>query len=429
MQPIYKEIFQSVLRCLLLILLITACNPSVEEPTPSTTPTPQQTTIVPTKTTSPSSDNTEELTLWIPPLLAADTPAGSLLNSHITTLEEAFTLVDIQFRIKEDSGPSGILETLSSASLVAPSTLPDIVLLNPTNLNTAALKGLITPLDEFISSPESPEWYEYAVDAAYVDATFFGLPFICQAEAFAYRKEAFEAEPKDWADILGSGETFLLPLGDPRAKFTLVQYSYLGGRFTDENGSPTIDVEILKDLFDFYASAKETGLLPLYSLQLQSAEESQLAFQQGNSNAAVIPLETLLTGSMDDSLLLTPWPTRDKAGVTPTQTLTWAVVQKEGERQELISQVLQWLMEPSFLGELSLTLGWLPTTSAALEEWTETDLSSAVLRLIRTAVPEPSAEEVATYSSLLQNAVQDVINELNTPEDAALSIADQITIP
>jgi ABC-type glycerol-3-phosphate transport system substrate-binding protein len=429
MQPIYKANYPYFLHFLLLILLISACNPSVEDPTPLVTTTPQQTTFLPTVTASPSSENIQDITLWVPPLLAPDTPAGTLLSSHMATFEDAYALVDIKLRVKDESGPSGILETLGSASLVAPSTLPDIVLLNPTSLNAAALKGLITPLDEFISYPETPEWYEYAVDAAIVDAAFFGLPVISQGDAFAYRKEVFEAEPMDWTDLLGTNETFLLPLGDPDTTYTLIQYSSLGGQFTDESGSPTIDVEILKDLFNFYASAKETGLLPLYSLQLQSAEETWAAFQQGNTNAAVIPLENLLTASIGDSVLVTPWPTRDGTGVVPTQTLTWSVLQKDDLQKELISQILQWLLDPSFLGELSQTLGWLPATSSALQQWTDVDLSAVVLRITRTAVPEPSAEEVATFSSLLQEAVQDVLNDLNTPENAAMSIADQIQLP
>jgi multiple sugar transport system substrate-binding protein len=409
--------------------LITSCNPSAESPTIEVTATPTLETALPTESTPLPDNNVEAITIWIPPLLAPDTPAGSLFAEHLTTFEDAYTFFSFDVRVKGESGPSGIIETLSSASHVAPSTLPDIVLLDSAALNAAALKGLITPLEGIIPRPETPAWYEYAISAANVDGTFYGLPFMSEAEAFAYRKEAYEAEPKDWADLLGSAETFLLPLGDQEAKFTLIQYIALGGEFLDESDKPTINVDILTDLFNFYVSANEAGLLPLYSLQLFTAQDTWAALQQGNSAASVIPLEALREEVSLDSFLVTPWPTLNGSSVIPTKSWTWAAVVTDDKRQETISQVLQWLLEPTFLGNISLSLGMLPVTTAALEEWSESDSSAVVSRMLRVAVPEPSAEEIATYGPLLQSAIEDVLTGRSTPEEAAEYISEQVEIP
>ncbi len=409
--------------------MIVGCNPSVEDTTPIVTSTAPVVITLPTEPSEQPHEDLETVTLWIPPLLSPDTPAGSLLMEHLTTFEDAYALVKIDIRIKEENGPSGILETLSSASLVAPSTLPEIVLLDPTNLNTAALKGLIAPLNDIIPAPEIPEWYPFAIDAAFVDNTFYGLPFMSEAEAFAYRKEAFEAEPKDWSDLLGSTETILLPIGDKTSKFTLIQYIAIGGKLADDNGSPTIDTAILTDLFTFYLSANKAGQLPLYALQLHSAEDAWLALTQGNTNAAVIHLEVLQEAVTSGSYLVAPWPTRDGTGVIPTKTLSWAMVAKDDEQQDHVSQILQWLSEPTFLGNLSETLGLIPVTPGALQEWSNPESSAILSRLVRVAAPEPTIEEITTFGTLLWVAIEDVLNERSTPETAAESIADQVKIP
>lgn len=203
----------------------------------------------------------------------------------------------------------------------------------------------------------------------------------------------------------------------------------MGGEFLDESGKPTVDVDILTDLFDFYVSANEAGLLPLYALQLISAEDTWAALQQGNSTASVIPLDVFREEADLDSFLVTPWPTRDGSSVIPTRSLTWAAVVTDDKRQETISQVLQWLTEPTFLGNISFSLGMLPVTTAALEEWSESDSSAAISRMIRVAIPAPSAEEIATYGPLLRSAIEDVLTGRSTPDAAAKSISEQVEIP
>jgi ABC-type glycerol-3-phosphate transport system substrate-binding protein len=414
---------------LFVSLMIAGCSLGTNNPTPTATSTPTVQTVLPSEPSIQPNETRQSITIWIPPLLAPETSAGALLSDHLKTFEDAYALIDIDVRIKEENGPSGILETINSASIVAPSTLPEIVLLDPSNLNSAALKNLIEPLDDIVPIPETPEWYSFAIDASYVDGSYYGMPFISAAEAFAYRKESFEVEPKDWADLLGSAEPILIPLGDQTSKFTLIQYVAAGGGLFDDNGSPTIDPAILADLFMFYLSAKEDGQLPLYALQLQSAQEAWSMLIQGNTNAAVIPIEVLHEALSDDVYLVAPWPTRDGTGVIPTQTLTWAVVVKNNEKFDHISQILQWLSDSTFQGKICETLGMIPAKPAALQAWADTESSAILSRLVRVAVPEPNIEETTTFGPLLWSAVEDVLNDRSTPEIAAESVSDQVTIP
>jgi len=414
---------------LLISMLITNCRPRVENQTPVVSPSPAPATTSLMEPTEQPDQGLPDITIWIPPRFAPDTTVGSLLYEHLTTFENAYGLINLNIRVKEETGPSGILETLSTASLVAPSTLPDIVLFDPDALKTAALKNLISPLEAFTPSPATPEWYSFAIEAAFVDNTFFGLPFLSKAESFAYRKDAFETEPTDWADLLSSAESFLIPMGDPESKFSLIQYSAMGGKVLDDQGRPTIDTELLTDLLYFYLSANSTGLLPLYSLQIQYADETSIALMQGNTNAAVIPVETIQKESITTTFLVTPWPTRDGSGIIPTRTFSWGVVAKDYDHPDHISQILQWLCEPTFLGRISQSSGLIPATSDALLEWTDPNSSAILSRLIRVAVPEPSIEEITTFGPLLRSAIEDVLNGRSTPEEAAENISNQVEIP
>jgi len=296
-------------------------------------------------------------------------------------------------------------------------------------LHTAALKGLISPLDEIVDAPQLPEWYEYAISAAYVDGTFVGVPFSSEAQAFAYRREAYETEPKKWADLLGASETFLIPLADQGSEFTLLLYKEMGGKLVDETGYPTIEPEILTDIFNFYASAHEAGILPLFSLQLQSSDDTWNSLQQGYANSASVPLNSYLNGSLDEAYVVSPWPTRGGLGVIPTRSRAWAVVEKNDTQQDLLSQILQWLQEPKFVAQLAFSMGSLPVTSSSLDQWPETTQASTISRLTRVALSEPSAEELATFGTFIQAAIEDVLNGRNPPETAAKNVYDQVTVP
>jgi ABC-type glycerol-3-phosphate transport system substrate-binding protein len=411
-----------------MCLLLTACNPKVESTLPESTPSQMLPSSLPPTITPQPEASPQTIVVWVPPMLASDSVAGTLLSEHLSAFEAAHSTISIRVRVKEESGTSGLLETLTAADFAAPSTRPDLIAFDPTSLNAAALKSLIMPLDEFIDPPRSPEWYDHAVTAAYVDGTFFGLPFLSEAEAFAYRKEAFPSEPKSWANLLDATDSFLFPAGDEGSTFTLVQYLALGGELEDGTGHPFIDPDLLEEIFDFYISAEEAGLLPLYTLQLQTTSDTWKAFQEGNASSATVPLQAYFSEDSDDSFKVIPWPTRDSSGVVPVRTFSWAVVAKDYD-QEGIGELLDWLIEPGFLGSLAHSLGSLPVTMAALAQWPESETSPVVSRLLRASSPQPTGEVSTTFGPLIQAALQDVLNEKSTPKEAALAVSEQIGFP
>jgi len=394
---------------------------------PTLTPSPTPTPLLPTYTPIPSAESRQEITLWLPHRFAPDTPPGSMLKEHLALFEENHPNVTIHVRIKDDRGDAGILETLVAASTVAPSTLPDIIALDPAALRSAAIKNLIQPLDGLLSPPIAPDWYSYAVLAAYVDDQFYAVPFISEVQAFAYRKDDFEEEPRSWTQLVDSKRTFLFPAGDPDGIFTLIQYQILDGQLEDELDQPTIDINLLSEIFGFYTYAHQNGALPLMALQLENAEESFFTLQQQSFHSAVVPLEGFLNSAQDGLFNLMPWPTRNGSGVIPANTWTWAIVSKDATLQALAVEMIEWLLAPEFLGPWAYSLGSLPATSVAMDEWPDQATAATIRRLIRVAVPAPSADEKITFGPAIQSALIELLNGRKTPDEAAQMILDQIS--
>jgi ABC-type glycerol-3-phosphate transport system substrate-binding protein len=408
---------------------LAACVPVGEDTPVVSAPTETITANQPADSTPLPSSDTQVATIWVPPSLGPDTAAGLILSEHLAEFQSTNPQISVNLRVKEESGVSGILETLTAAHLAAPSTLPDIALLNPTALHIATLKGLISPLNEIVEPPQPPDWYEYTISAAFVDDLFVAIPLSSEASAFAYRRAAFESEPRKWTDLISTTETLLLPLGENAALFTLILYKEMGGKLTDQNGYPTIDLSVLTDILEFLVSAREAGILPLFTLQLDSPEDSLASLQQGFANSAIIPIQSYIDQSLDEDFVVSPWPTRGGLGVVPTRSLSWVVVDKNEIKYDLISQLLRWLQDPAFLGQMAFSMNSLPVTSTALDFWPIPEQASTISRLSLVATSQPSAEELATFGNSLQAAIEDVMNDQETPEAAGRKVLEQVLAP
>lgn len=416
---------------LILAFLIVACTtetqdaPAVSEPSISVTPT---TSMI--ETTVPT-DPVDILTIWVPIFLSPyeDTPEGMLLSERFTAFEELNPDIKLQIRIKDEDGPAGLLETLSSASIAAPSALPDIVALDPVSLNSAALKGLVIPLEDVYETPSVPTWYQHAIDSVYFGDSYFGIPFVSNTDVFVYRQDAFENPPLGWTDLLTGTETFLFPGGDQEASFTLAQYISLNGTAQDEEGRPALKTSILRDVLEFYSTSERNGLLPLSSLQYLTSDQTWAVLEQIGVSSAVVPLRTFLQQTSSVIHSAQPFPTSDGDGIVLTRTYSWSIVATEDDRQARAVELINWLMIPDFLGPWANSLGMLPATSGALSHWPSDESTATVNQLVRVAVPFPNAETVAILGPALQNSIEEVLFNRSTPNAAALMAVEQVRNP
>ncbi|MBF8256906.1 MAG: conserved exported protein of unknown function, partial [Anaerolineales bacterium] len=152
-----------------LAFSLTACTPNAAIATPTSAATAPP--IVPSTLTAPTGTPAPTIvTLWVPPFLAPDanTDAGALLAARLEAFETIHPGVKLAVRTKETSGPSGLLETLRAASVVAPASLPDLIALAPGEISAAALEERIIPYPGPLPPPEPGAWYGFALDSATV---------------------------------------------------------------------------------------------------------------------------------------------------------------------------------------------------------------------------------------------------------------------
>jgi ABC-type glycerol-3-phosphate transport system substrate-binding protein len=416
---------------MILAIAFTACSgetqkaPDATKPSIQTSPTPNSVeTAIPT-------DTVEILTIWIPTLLSPfeDTPEGSFLADRITAYEEGNPDISLQIRIKDVDGPAGLLESLTAASVAAPSALPDLIVLDPYSLNAAALKGLIIPVNAIYETPTLPTWYQHAIDSVQYGDSHFGIPFLSSTDVFAYRQDAFENPPLGWADLLAGDETFLFPGGEKHAAFTLAQYLALDGPTVDEEGQVSLQTSKVREILDFYLTSKENGLLPLSSLQYLTSNQTWTVLQGIGVSSAVVPLRTFLQQSEGSRFSAQPFPTSDGEGIVLTSTYSWSIVTTDPDTQSMAVELIDWLMQPEFLGTWAHTIGMLPATSAALGYWPSSETMAMVNQLVRVAVPIPGADIMSTSGPALQNAIEEVLFNRSTPNAAALMASEQVKTP
>ncbi|MBI4927628.1 MAG: hypothetical protein HY835_07670, partial [Anaerolineae bacterium] len=173
-----------------LVSLAAGCDslpgwiPVPATPTPQGTPevTPQPLTtpeVIPTATIVVP----RELVLWLPPEFdpQAENLAARLLQQRLEQFEKEQGYA-IKVRLKAIGGPSSLLESMAAASAAAPMALPSVVALPRPDMETAALKGMLVPLDGLSALIDDPDWYEYARELALVQGEAFGLPFAGDAQ-------------------------------------------------------------------------------------------------------------------------------------------------------------------------------------------------------------------------------------------------------
>ena len=414
-----------------VVWIMSGCTPqSGADAVGSITPLPSDSTPTPIPSTSQTAP-LNRITIWLPPRLAPNTETrpGSILASRLEAFQQAYPNIDLDLRVKDETGRGGLMETLVAASIAAPDALPDVIALNPVDLNTATLKGLIAPLAGLIEEPKTPDWYEHAINATRFGGDSYGLPIASDAEVLVYRTTQYESAPRSWSDILAQPSTFLFPAGDPAATFTLAQYLALGGQMTNESGRPMLDPATLVEVLSFYGSAYHANTLPLSSLQYLTIKETWDAYHAQQVSSAIAPLSTFLNEGNFNTTSATAIPTRNDHGTSFSETWSLAIVARDPARQQLAAELLAWLTQPEFLGDWTYELKLLPPTAAALVRWPEGPESALVSSLVTLAIPKPSAEVMATFGPPLRTAVEAILVDGATPSTAALSAAQMLQAP
>ncbi|MBI3174185.1 MAG: extracellular solute-binding protein [Chloroflexi bacterium] len=382
---------------LLLLAALTACSTL----TPSSTPAP-----APVTETQPPAPPTatqlavRSLRIWLPPQFDpnADTPAASLLRARLDAFTVAHPGLTLEVRIKGSKDEVGLLEALSLTRSVAPSALPDLVALSRADLEAAALKGMVHPLEGLTNQLADPDWYPYARQLGQVQKTAYGLPFAGDMLAVAYRSAQFEIPPSAWADLFVDRHSLSIDTSDSNSLVLLSLYLSTGTPLVDDANHPTLDEAALVRVLQALKSARLTAV--------GSGDAAWNAFEDGRADLTVAWSSRSLLDPPSASALM-PLPSLDGTPFTLARGWVWALAGSNPQTDPLAAELAEWLTAGDFLAQWDQALGYLPPRPNALKTL---DPRGALDAVSQSAQVMPANDLVLTVGPVFQTALGRILN-------------------
>lgn len=425
------------------VALLVACDREAAEITPEAIPTatsPAQTIPVPTPepATTPivgetpsAAQQTITLTVWTRPdvLPSTEEPGGAALLEQLTAFDAQHAELNLLVEAKTSSGQGGALSYLRTGRTVAPSVLPDLLLLPAAQLAEAAAEGLVYPLDAVLSAEMAGALYPAARALGQVEGVTYGYPYaLTNVQHLVYDTAAITRTlPATWSQLLGAeGATRLIfpAAGQDGARLTLQLYLAAGGALRSGSGQIALETEPLTAALSQLEQAYAGGRILPESATATTLEQTWQIFQNSTANIVLSDATTYQrldqpAGRYAFALL----PGFEAALPLRSGALLWVVTTPDPVRQGLALELVDWLTAPPNLAAWSYAADAVPARPDALALWPAGDTHAAFLRrMLPDARPYP-AEASPTLLAALVEATENVISGVQPAAEAAAAAA------
>ncbi|NMB90522.1 MAG: extracellular solute-binding protein [Chloroflexi bacterium] len=430
-------LFTLLLVLLSLSLALTGCDSGllatlVPPPAATSTPAPG-TALVPSPSASPATPTAtrpavEQLTLWMPVQFDPNsgTVAGNLLRARLDEFTRQNPDLSVEVRIKASTGEGNLMESLAAASAAAPDALPSVIILSRSELENAALKQLILPLDAYTDSPSDADWYPYARQLATVQESTFGIPLAGDALLLIYRPVRYGSTPDGWEPILGHGQPLLFPAADPQSLLTLGLYLSAGGEVEDSQHRPVLQAGVLSKVLHLYADGASQGVFPSWLAQINTDNQAWQSYLDQRGNLLVTWSSRYLTELPVDSSATT-FPALSTGAPVLASGWLAAVSEPQTERAEAAVRLAEFLTQAEFLSQWTPEVGYLPVRPSSLEDWPNQSLQELITQLVNSAQVVPSNTILSSLAPAMQEASLNVIKNQSDPDQAAKDAAARLS--
>jgi ABC-type glycerol-3-phosphate transport system substrate-binding protein len=394
-------------------------------PTPTAGITPEATLVIAPQEQPP-------IRIWVVEEMspAANVPGGSILAEQLEAYETNHPDVQLDVEVKTGSGRGGILSYLRNGLDVAPSILPDLIVVAVDLLVPAATEGLIHPLDEHVDSATWDDLFPAAQDLGQVAGQSVGYPMtLSNLTHLAYSTDIFtETLPLTWDEFIQPDEAiFAFPgAGQTGAELLLQFYLAEGGALTNESNQPALQLEPLTAALEHFSRGRISGAIPVESSGLTTLSESWQSFGAvANSVQTVDNLYPALRDEGPNSAFIgIPGPQEPLAPLVGGWA--WAISAPDPVRQETAADVMNWLIAGPNMGDWSLAAARLPARRSAFEQWPAGDDYISFLRQeLERSEPFPAIANGALLEAL-GTALFDVLSLASSPEIAAQQAVESL---
>ncbi len=431
------------------LVMVTGCQisttvPTEDTPTPvaeaSATARPVTTPIARVSPTVIASatpeDNTIVLTFWTVESISpeAEGDVGDFMSSNLRAFELANADVDVELQLKKATGKGGVVDFLRTSKTVAPSVLPDIAIMNATDLNQAFSEGLIQPLDGRLDRSIVQDLLPAARKMGTVGDKLVGVPLGLEMEHIVYNTLVFTATPMLWTDVLSGNTQYLFPAKGVNGlvnSHTLSQYFSNGGEFLDDQGTPKINEGVLRTVLEFYHQGVESGIIDASILEAATTEELWPTYLQGQAGLTQISVSQYLTDrELLNSSMYAPIPVQTEENIPVAITYGWALVlvTDDPARQKAALNLIEWFLSTNKHATWNDINKSIPSRDTAYQQLAGDDPYWEFLtEQLNTARPHPGFPGYDQIGRILQQAVQQVISGEATPEEATATAIDALT--
>lgn len=405
-----------------------AATPTVFiSPTPALTPSPAGTTSLNSEAVlSTPAPDLLTLRLWTTEEISprSEVRGGPVLVEQLNAFDSAHPELALDVQLKMVTGQGGVLNYLRTGRTVAPTILPDVVLLQTSQLAAATQEGLIYPLDSLLSREMVNDLYPAAANLSRVNNALMGYPFFLTGlEHLAYNSTAITTTlPITWTGLMSLPNAALVFPAASQAGTRLLLQLYLaaGGTLTNDAGQPNLQVEPLTQALNLINRGRQTGVIMLESDNLTTSTEAWLLFQTGPANVVPTSARNFLDNrSFVLNSQYAPLPGINSPLVPLVEGWVWAITTPDPTRQVLAAELISWLASDATMGEWTMVTAQLPARRSAFAYWTlEVAYQEFLHNQLELAQPFPAAAN-STILTALGNAIFVVIDGSKTPEVAA----------
>ncbi|MCB9453541.1 MAG: extracellular solute-binding protein [Anaerolineaceae bacterium] len=433
-----NRLLQSI--CLLtigLLVLVSCAGQSAADQlttTPALTETAApggNTPVVPLATPTPSGPMV--LTIWIPEPLSPlnNRDAATDIAQQITAFEASEPDILVETRLKKVRDIGGIMETLRTASAVAPGALPDLVLVRREDLLTAVQSGLIQPLDERTYTAHLADFYPGVLELGKVNGQLYGLPYALDVSHLAYVGNSTGGNSDlqwQFSDILENNQPFVFAAGRTSGlnDVFLIQYLAAGGVAMDGTiGS--LNANALRSTLTFYEQAVAAELLTPSLLDYTVSTDFSDGLSNGTIPAAVINAsQYLVLRETLPNLQVAPVPTASEGFTTLVDGWMWVMVTSNADQQTASARFINWMLDAERQGHFTEIVHLIPSQrDAVLRRWEATPYAEFVNNLMdRAAIPLAGGGGVAARA--MQTAFAAVLQGQRTADEATQDALAQV---
>jgi multiple sugar transport system substrate-binding protein len=387
--------------------------------TSTVTPPTAQATVSSTEQPEPAIADLNVLRVWLPPQFNpnANHAAAASLKQRLASFEATHPGLKIDVRIKAETGEADLLNSLSITSMAATGALPDLVALPRPALEAAAQKGLVHSLDDLSVELQDSDLYSYARELAKVNGTPYGIPFAGDAIVITYRPEFVWI--KSWDDILLSEGRLIFAGSDPQAEVGLALYMSAGGELLDAQGRPTLDQEILEQVLDIFSKGRAATLFPAAVTNLSDDEQVLQEYRARRAEMAIVHFSNYRP--TQDGLVQPLMALGEETHYTFASGWSWALAGQTTEKQQLATELAEFLTSDEFLGKWIQESGYLPVSLSSTMEVEDSPIPS----IIEAAQPIPSADLLLVVGPVMQEALTRVLGG-EQPEAVARSVVENL---